>query len=63
MVGLAPSTALWTAFGAGAGRWFGGPSRPSLLEPRWLLPLLGLALLALLPLALRRCLPFLRGRT
>lgn len=56
-IGMAPATLVYSWMGAGLGRVFergGEPDLSILLEPYLLGPLLGLALLALLPAAMRR---------
>ncbi|PYE83773.1 TVP38/TMEM64 family protein [Pseudoroseicyclus aestuarii] len=56
LVGIAPGALVYTSVGAGLGAVFAAGGRPDLgllFEPRILLPLLGVAVLAALPLALR----------
>lgn len=57
ILGMAPATFVYSATGAGLDRLFAAGARPSfslVLQPRLLLPLLGLAALSLLPVAVRR---------
>ncbi|MBI1196244.1 MAG: TVP38/TMEM64 family protein [Phenylobacterium sp.] len=56
-IGMAPATLVYSWMGAGLGRVFergGEPDLSILLEPYLLGPLVGLALLSLLPVAMRR---------
>lgn len=56
VLGIIPGTAIYTSVGAGLGTVFEGGEAPDLgviFEPRILLPLLGLAALALLPMVLQ----------
>jgi uncharacterized membrane protein YdjX (TVP38/TMEM64 family) len=57
LVGIIPGSLVYASVGAGLGAVFehgGTPDLEIILEPQILLPLLGLALLALLPVAYRR---------
>ena len=57
LIGIAPGTLVYASLGAGFGAMFAAGETPTfamVFEPRLLLPLLGLAVLALLPLAYRR---------
>jgi uncharacterized membrane protein YdjX (TVP38/TMEM64 family) len=57
LVGIIPGSLVYASVGAGLGAVFehgGTPDLGIILEPQILLPLLGLALLALLPVAYRR---------
>lgn len=56
VVGIAPSTIVYSAIGSGLGRMFERGERPNpalLLQPQWLATLAGLAALALIPVAWR----------
>jgi uncharacterized membrane protein YdjX (TVP38/TMEM64 family) len=57
LVGILPATFVYAGIGSGLGEVFARGETPDLsivLEPRFLLPLLGLVLLAMIPLAYRR---------
>jgi uncharacterized membrane protein YdjX (TVP38/TMEM64 family) len=57
LVGIIPGTLVFTSVGAGLGTVLAAGGRPDLgiiFEPRVLLPLLGLALLALLPVVVQK---------
>jgi len=57
LIGIAPATIIFTSLGSGLGAVFDAGARPDLgllLSPRLLLPLIGLALLALAPVLYRR---------
>jgi len=61
LIGIAPGSFVFSSLGGGLGSWIEAGAQPDLaiiLEPKYLLPLLGLAALALGPVAYRR----LRGK-
>jgi uncharacterized membrane protein YdjX (TVP38/TMEM64 family) len=54
LIGIIPGTFVYASFGSGLSAAIERPGRDIMLRPAVLLPLLGLALLALLPVAYRR---------
>lgn len=65
LIGMAPASLIYSFIGSDLGRTFAAgraPTLASLLDPRLLLPLAGLAVLALTPVILRRTIPYFRDR-